>query len=75
MRIPEKRFRVYIKPNKKENSFEGYDKDKGAYIFNIKAAPKEGRANKELLKFLKENSIKAVIKSGFQSRIKVVEKL
>ncbi len=75
MDIPQKRFRVYVKPNKSCSSFDGFDKERGAYVFSIKAPARDNKANKELLRFLKENGITAVIKSGFNSRIKVVEKI
>ncbi len=75
MNIPQKRFRVYVKPNKDCNSFDGFDKDRSAYVFNIKAPARDNRANKELLRFLKEHGINAVIKSGFNSRTKVIEKI
>jgi len=52
-------------------SEEGYE---GLYHVKLKAAPESGEANLELLKVLKKHFGKEVkIKSGYTSRLKVIE--
>jgi len=54
-------------------SEKGYE---GLYLVRLKSLPEEGKANLELLKILKKYFGKEVkIKSGFTSRMKVVEVL
>ncbi|AFL94302.1 hypothetical protein CL1_0087 [Thermococcus cleftensis] len=43
---------VYVQPKAKRNEIEGVDKWRGRLKVKIKAPPVEGKANKELVKFL-----------------------
>jgi uncharacterized protein (TIGR00251 family) len=73
--IPENIFKVYVKPGRSKDSFDGFDEEKKAYVISLKARALENKANKALLGFLKDNGVKARIKSGEKSRIKVLEKI
>jgi uncharacterized protein (TIGR00251 family) len=64
--------KIFIKPHSSKNEFLGYDKDKGCFIFRIKEPAFEGKANKELLKFLKELQVNADIVQGKSSHFKVL---
>ena len=69
-----KLLKVKVKPGAKENSVEKWDNKAQALEIKLKAAPEKGKANIELLKFLKkELGIKARIKSGMTSREKILE--
>jgi hypothetical protein len=69
-----KLLKVKVKPGAKENSVEKWDNEAQALEIKLKAAPEKGKANIELLKFLKkELGIKARIKSGMTSREKILE--
>ncbi|QDA31469.1 YggU family protein [Thermococcus indicus] len=43
---------VYVQPKAKRNEIEGIDEWRGRLKVKIKAPPVEGKANKELVKFL-----------------------
>jgi len=43
---------VYVQPKAKKNEIEGVDEWRGRLKVKIKALPVEGKANKELVKFL-----------------------
>ena len=43
---------VYVQPKAKKNEIEGVDEWRGRLKVKIKAPPVEGKANKELVKFL-----------------------
>ena len=43
---------VYVQPKAKKNEIEGIDEWRGRLKVKIKAPPVEGKANKELVKFL-----------------------
>ncbi|NJE03350.1 DUF167 domain-containing protein [Thermococcus sp. MV11] len=43
---------VYVQPKAKRNEVEGIDEWRGRLKVKIKAPPVEGKANKELVKFL-----------------------
>ncbi len=62
--------RIVVKPNCPKNSIS----DEGAYYkVELKAKPKEGEANRELVKFLSKHFKKKVkIVSGLKSRIKFI---
>lgn len=63
--------KVKVKPNSKKQEIE---KKEGFYLVHLKSFPKNNKANMELIKLLKKHFKKKVkIKSGFTSRIKVVE--
>lgn len=64
--------KIFIKPHSGKNEFLGYDKEKQAFIFKIKEPAFEGKANKELLKFLKELHVNAEIVQGKSSHFKVL---
>ena len=67
--------KIHIQPGAKKNEVAGTYGD--AVKIKIKAAPVEGRANEELIKFLaKTLSVKRsdiVIRSGLSSRQKILE--
>ena len=53
--------KVLIKPNSPKNQILGFDSNKKALRISIKAVPKKGKANKELIKFLSKLLKKNVI--------------
>lgn len=64
--------RVIVKPNCSQNKIY-YDDSRECYRVELKAKPKEGEANLELVKFLSKHFKKKVkIVSGFKSRIKTI---
>jgi uncharacterized protein (TIGR00251 family) len=66
------RIRVIVKPNCSKNIIN-YDDSRESYRVELKAKPKEGEANQELVKFLSKHFKKKVkIISGFKSRIKTI---
>jgi len=70
----DKRFKVIVKPNSKENKVEGFDTERKAYRISIKAKPEDNKANIELIKFLSKALKKKVrIISGLKSREKIIE--
>jgi len=66
------KIKIFIKPHSQKNEFIGYDIEKGAFVIKIKAPAFEGKANTELLKFLKELDINAEILQGKTSHFKVL---
>jgi len=46
--------RVYVQPKAKKNRIEGVDEWRGRLKVRIKAPPVEGKANRELVKFLSD---------------------
>jgi uncharacterized protein len=72
--LRKKKIKVIIKPNKQKNSITSYDNYKDCYYIDINAPPIEGKANIELVKFLKKKLKCSVnIKSGHTSKIKIIE--
>jgi uncharacterized protein (TIGR00251 family) len=66
------RVKVIVKPNSPKNKIN-YDDSRLCYRVELKAKPKEGEANLELIKFLSKHFKKRVkIVSGFKSRIKTI---
>ncbi|ADC65584.1 protein of unknown function DUF167 [Ferroglobus placidus DSM 10642] len=64
---------VHVTPSSKKNEIAGYDPWKKALSVKVKAPPVEGKANRELEKFLKEYFGKNVkLVSGEKSRVKKV---
>lgn len=64
---------VVVKPNSSKNEIVGYDSERKAFLINIKAAAEKGKANKELLKFMKKETGRTwMIKSGGRSREKTL---
>ena len=74
MQIPEKTFKVIIKPNSPKNEIVGFDDNKKSYKISIKEKAEDNKANKGLIKFLSKVIGKKVrIKSGLKSREKIIE--
>lgn len=74
MEIKEKTFKVVIKPNSQDNQIICFDKNKNAYLIQIKARAEDNKANAELIKFLSKSlGMKARIKSGLKSKVKIIE--
>jgi uncharacterized protein (TIGR00251 family) len=68
--------KVEIKPNAGRNEVLGWVSENGAFRVSVKAQPKEGRANTELVKFLSRLLGKKVrIVSGHTSKRKVLKVL
>ncbi len=64
---------VLVKPNSSKNEVIGYDDSRSAVKINIKAVPEKGKANLELVKFLRKLLKKDVrIVSGLTGHLKVV---
>ena len=67
------RLKVHVIPNSKENKIDGYNEWKKAVVVRVKAPASEGKANRELEKFLSEFFESDVtIVSGKKSRDKIV---
>jgi uncharacterized protein (TIGR00251 family) len=74
MDIQDRKFKIIVKTNAKENTIVGYDKEKEAYLIDIKAKPEDNKANLEIIKFLSKSLKKRVIiKSGLKSKEKIIE--
>lgn len=64
---------VVVKPNKKETKFAGIDERTGNQLVELHAAPQDGKANKELERFLsKHYKAKAKVVSGLKSSLKKI---
>ena len=50
MEIKKPKFKIIVKTNSNENKILRYDKEKDAYIIQIKAKPVDNKANKEIIK-------------------------
>jgi uncharacterized protein (TIGR00251 family) len=73
MQIFPKRFTVIIKPNSPKNKILSYDESTHIFKIAVSAAPVNGKANLELLKFLKKQTGKSVkIISGKTSKKKLI---
>ena len=67
------KIKVYVIPNSKENKIDGYNEWKKAIVVRVRAPASEGKANRELEKFLsKFFESNVTIISGKKSRDKVV---
>ena len=65
------KIKIKVKPNSEEQKIE---KKRGYYIVNLKSPPKNGKANLELIKFLRKYFNQQVkIKSGLRSKEKIIE--
>lgn len=65
---------VLVKPNSGKNKVVGYDDSRDAVKINIKAEPEKGKANAELVKFLRKLTKKEVrVVSGHTIRQKVIK--
>ncbi len=68
------RYNIIVKTNSKRSGIVGFDKEKNAYIVNVKAEPEKGKANQEVVKlFTREFKKQAKIVVGFTSRKKVIQ--
>ncbi len=66
------KIKLTVKPNSPKNEIINIKDNE--YKINIKAPPQEGKANRELIKFLKKYFNKSVrIITGLKSREKIVE--
>jgi len=64
---------VIAKPSSSRNEVVGFDNDKNAWLITIKTAAEDGKANWELLKFLrKETGKQWMIKSGLTGHKKIL---
>ena len=67
------KIKVHVIPNSKENKIDGYNEWKRAIVVRVNAPASEGKANRELEKFLsKFFESDVTIVSGKKSRDKVV---
>lgn len=65
--------KVKARPGSIKNEIISFDAAKKSYVINIAAVADKGKANKELLKFLKRETGKSWrIKSGSRSREKIL---
>ena len=72
--IKDNKLKVLIKPNSPKNSILGFDSSKKALKISIKAVPKKGKANQELIKFISKLLKKKVeIIKGLTSRNKILK--
>jgi uncharacterized protein (TIGR00251 family) len=79
---PGARIGVHAIPKSKENAIEGFETDASGQVWlrvRIRVAPADGKANKELLKFLGKQWGVApsclAITSGGSSRYKIVRRI
>lgn len=67
------KIKIKLHPNSSQEKINEIEKDKSYEVW-IKEKPIDGKANEELIKFLKKHFKKEVrIVSGFNSRIKMIE--
>ena len=68
-----KDFIVRIRPNAKANEIRGWDEKNRYYVIAVASAPIDGSANRELLRFLRnELGTRVQIVSGFAGRTKKI---
>jgi uncharacterized protein len=71
--IKDNSLKVLIRPKSRKNEICGFDESRNTLVVRIKAVPEDGKANAELIRFLKKELKRDVtIKSGFTSREKVL---
>ena len=64
---------VWVKPNSLENRIVSYDSEKNVLKVDIKERAENGKANKELINFLKKYFKRhVVITKGFNSKKKLI---
>ena len=74
MQIIQNPFKIIVKPNSSKNEILSYDKEKNAYRVNIKAKPKDNKANIEIIKFFSKLLKKKVrIIKGVKSKEKLIK--
>jgi len=67
-------FTIIVKTNTPKTELLQYNKEKKAYLMNVKALPLKGLANKEIIKFFKKQYKKDVrIIKGKTSKTKVLK--
>lgn len=65
---------IIVKTKAKNSEIVRFDKGKQAYIVNIKSQPKEGKANKEIIKLFHKKFKQPVrIIRGFKDKEKILE--
>ena len=64
---------VRVKPNAHVTKIDGFDEARRAVKISVNAPPEDGKANKELLRFLKKEGFRAEIVSGATSREKLLK--
>jgi hypothetical protein len=73
MVIKKKVFKVIVKPNAPENKVISYDEVRDGYRIAIKERAEQGKANREIVKFLSKLLKKKVeIIKGLKSREKIL---
>jgi uncharacterized protein (TIGR00251 family) len=71
--IENNRIAIIVKPNSKENKILEWDQEQKALKVQIKAPAQDGKANRELIRFLsKISGRKAAIKSGITGKRKIL---
>ncbi len=76
MQITKSKFKIIVKTKSNSNKLVGFDKEKQAYLLNIKAVPEKGQANKEIIGFLSRLLKKQVrVVKGLRSKEKIIEVL
>ena len=76
MEIKEEVFDIIAKPNAKKTELLGYDNEQNAYRINVKAAPEQGKANLEIIKFFSKNlKIRVKIVKGLTNKRKTLKKI
>jgi len=72
--IENKRLTIIVRPNSQKNRIARYDIERDALRVDIKARPKDNKANIEVIKFFSRLTKKKVkIVSGATSKKKVLE--
>ena len=68
------RCNIIVKANSRKSEIVSFDKEKNAYIVNVKAEPEKGKANQEVIRlFTREFKKQAKIVMGFTNKKKVIE--
>ena len=76
MQIQDKKFKIIVKANARENKIISFYKERDTYRINTRAKPEGNKANVEIIKFLSKSLKKKVkIASGLKSREKIIEVL
>jgi uncharacterized protein (TIGR00251 family) len=71
-KLPSGILKVKVKPGAKNTEIIGFEKD--FLVIKLKSQPQKGKANEELLKFLKKKYSKSArITKGEKSREKIIE--
>ena len=66
-------FVLYVRPNKRQTKFLGFDPSRKAYVLEVAAVPVDGQANDEIVRFFKkEFGLRVEIISGLSSKNKKI---